>query len=90
LLLSPVSLSPAFKLGEKPVGSLASYLVDNFTVSANLAGLPSLSVPAGFSSKKSLPIGVQLIGNHFDEQTLFDIALLIQEEIKAVGKRPVI
>ncbi|MYE07206.1 MAG: Asp-tRNA(Asn)/Glu-tRNA(Gln) amidotransferase subunit GatA [Oligoflexia bacterium] len=90
LLLSPVSLSTAFKLGEKPVGSLASYLVDNFTVSANLAGLPSLSVPAGFSSKKSLPIGVQLIGNHFDEQTLFDIALLIQEEIKAVGKRPTI
>ena len=90
LLLSPVSLSTAFKLGEKPVGSLASYLVDNFTVPANLAGLPSLSVPAGFSPKTSLPIGVQLIAKHFDEQTLFDVALLIQEEIKAVGKRPAI
>lgn len=90
LLLSPVSLSTAFKFGEKPVGSLKSYLVDNFTVSSNLAGLPSLSVPAGFSPVTSLPIGVQLIGNHFDEQTLFDVALLIQEEIKAVGKRPVI
>ena len=88
LLISPVSLSTAFKFGEKPVGSLKSYLVDSFTVSANLAGLPALSVPAGFSSTNSLPIGVQLIANHFDEQTLFDIALLIQNEIKAVGKRP--
>ena len=88
LLISPVSLSTAFKFGEKPVGSLKSYLVDSFTVSANLAGLPALSVPAGFSSTDSLPIGVQLIANHFDEQTLFDIALLIQNEIKAVGKRP--
>ena len=88
LLVSPVSLSTAFKFGEKPEGSLTSYLVDSFTVSANLAGLPAISVPAGFSSTNSLPIGVQLIANHFDEQTLFDVALFIQNELKAVGKRP--
>ncbi len=88
LLIAPVSLSTAFSLEENPAGTLESYLIDSFTVSANLAGLPALSVPACFSSANQLPIGVQLIASHFDEQTLFNTALLIQEELKAVGKRP--
>ena len=88
LLITPVSSSTAFKFGENPAGSLDSYLVDSFTVSANLAGLPALSVPAGFSPLNGLPIGVQLIAPHFDEQTLFNMASLIQNEMKAVGKRP--
>ncbi len=88
LLIAPVSSSTPFKLGENPAGSLDSYLVDSFTVSANLAGLPALSVPAGFSPLNGLPIGVQLIAPHFDEQTLFDVASLIQNEMKAAGKRP--
>ena len=88
LLIAPVSSSTSFKFGENPAGSLNSYLVDSFTVSANLAGLPALSVPAGFSPLNGLPIGVQLIAPHFDEQTLFDVASLIQDEMKAVGKRP--
>lgn len=88
VLIAPVSSSTAFEFGKNPAGSLQSYLIDSFTVSANLAGLPALSVPAGFSSHNSLPIGVQLISSHFDEQTLFDIALLIQDEIKAAGRRP--
>ena len=88
VLIAPVSSSTAFKFGENPAGSLQSYLIDSFTVLANLAGLPSLVVPAGFSITHSLPIGVQLIANHFDEQSLFDVALLIQEQMKAVGRRP--
>lgn len=88
VLIAPVSSSTAFKFGANPAGSLQSYLIDSFTVLANLAGLPSLSVPAGFSATHSLPIGVQLIANHFDEQSLFDVALLIQDEMKAVGRRP--
>jgi aspartyl-tRNA(Asn)/glutamyl-tRNA(Gln) amidotransferase subunit A len=88
LFIAPVSSSTSFKFGENPAGSLDSYLVDSFTVSANLAGLPALSVPAGFSPLNGLPIGVQLIAPHFDEQTLFDVASLIQDEMKAVGKRP--
>lgn len=86
LLIAPVSPSTAFKLGENPAGALSSYLIDSFTVLANLAGLPALSVPAGFS--RSLPIGVQLIAGHFEEQTLFDSALLIQDNLQAVGQRP--
>ena len=86
LLLAPVSDTPAFKKGQRPSGSLKSYLTDSFTVLANLAGLPALSAPAGF--KNSLPVGVQLIAGHFNEQALFDTALLIQKELKAAGKRP--
>ena len=88
LLVAPVSLSTAFPFEENQAGTLQSYLIDSFTVSANLAGLPALSVPTGFSSVNKLPIGVQLIAAHFDEQTLFNTALLIQEELKAAGKRP--
>ena len=87
LILSPVSATPAFCLGEKQAGSIESYLSDSFTVLSNLTGIPSLSVPAGFSSE-SLPIGVQFMAKHFDEQTLFNVALLIQNELKAVGRRP--
>ena len=87
LILSPVSATPAFCIGEKQAGSVESYLSDSFTVLSNLTGIPSLSVPAGFSND-NLPIGVQFMARHFDEQTLFNVALLIQKELKAVGKRP--
>ena len=88
VLIAPVSADTAFELGKKPAGSLESYLLDSFTVSANLAGLPALSVPAGFSAENNLPVGVQLIANHFDEKVLFNTAYLIQEKLKAVGQRP--
>ncbi len=87
LIISPVSATPAFCLGEKQAGSVESYLSDSFTVLSNLTGIPSLSVPAGFSSE-NLPIGVQFMARHFDEQTLFNVALFIQNELKAVGRRP--
>ncbi len=87
VLVLPVSSTPAWSICHTPPGSLDSYLSDQFTVLANLAGLPSLSVPAGFSSK-DLPIGIQLLAEHFNEQNLFNIAYFIQKKLGVVGRRP--
>jgi aspartyl-tRNA(Asn)/glutamyl-tRNA(Gln) amidotransferase subunit A len=73
LILSPVAPTPAFKIGEKADDPLTMYLSDIFTLSANLAGIPGMSVPCGFSSS-GLPIGLQLMGKHFSEGTLFKAA----------------
>jgi len=72
-VLSPTSPTTAFRLGEKMDDPLAMYLNDVYTVPANLAGLPGISIPAGFDSK-DLPIGLQLIGKPFEEETLLRIA----------------
>lgn len=69
----PTTPTPAFKLGEKTADPLQMYLADVFTVSANLAGLPAISVPCGFSAE-DLPIGLQLTGRPFDEATLLRAA----------------
>ena len=68
-ILSPVAPSPAFKIGENIDDPLTMYLSDIFTLSANMAGIPGISVPAGFSSK-GLPIGIQMMAKRFDEMTL--------------------
>jgi aspartyl-tRNA(Asn)/glutamyl-tRNA(Gln) amidotransferase subunit A len=68
-ILSPVAPTPAFKINEKIDDPLTMYLTDIFTLSANMAGIPGISVPAGYSSK-GLPIGIQLMGDRFDEMTL--------------------
>lgn len=81
VLLSPVTTSPAFKLGERIDDPLEMYLNDIFTTSTNLAGLPGMSVPAGFSSK-GLPIGVQLTAKHFDEQKIFDVSLALEKSLE--------
>ncbi len=73
LILSPVAPTPAFKTGEKIDDPLTMYLSDIFTLSANLAGIPGISVPCGFSST-GLPIGLQVMGKHFEEQKLFRAA----------------
>ena len=69
----PTMPTPAFKLGEKTDDPLQMYLADVFTVRANLAGLPGVSVPCGFSIE-GLPIGFQLTGRMFDEATLLRVA----------------
>jgi aspartyl-tRNA(Asn)/glutamyl-tRNA(Gln) amidotransferase subunit A len=72
----PTSPTPPFKLGERTSDPLQMYLADVFTVSANLAGLPAVSIPCGFTSPASgtLPIGLQLTGRRFDEATLLRMA----------------
>ena len=72
-LLSPTSPVPAFKLGEKSADPLAMYLTDIYTISVNLAGLPGISIPCGFTTI-GLPIGLQLIGRPFDEAGLLAVA----------------
>lgn len=72
-IISPVAPTTAFKIGEKVTDPLAMYLGDAFTIPVNLAGLPGMSVPCGFD-KEGLPIGVQLIGRPWDEETLFRLA----------------
>ena len=77
LLLAPVSPTTAFKLGEKTSNPLEMYLSDIYTVSTNPAGVPALGLPAGFS--KDMPVGMQLIGKHLDESTLFQVAHAYQQ-----------
>ena len=70
----PTSPTPPFKLGERTSDPLQMYLADVFTVSANLAGLPAVSIPCGFTASPRLPIGLQLTGRRFDEATLLRMA----------------
>lgn len=72
-IISPTSPTTAFKIGEKTDDPLSMYLSDIFTISVNLAGIPALSIPCGFSKNK-LPIGLQIMGKTFDEATLLKIA----------------
>lgn len=73
VILTPTSPTPAFKIGEKVNDPLSMYLSDIYTVPVNIAELPAISVPCGFS-KNGLPIGMQLIGSKFSEPTLFNVA----------------
>ncbi len=80
LLVSPVTPTPAWKIGEKADDPLALYLSDILTLSTNLAGLPGMSVPGGFSSA-GLPIGIQLQGPHFKESNLIRAAYNIEKRL---------
>jgi aspartyl-tRNA(Asn)/glutamyl-tRNA(Gln) amidotransferase subunit A len=86
-ILSPVAPTPAYPIGETLDDPLTMYMSDIFTLSANLAGIPGLSVPCGFS-EDGLPIGLQLLGNHFNESMLFRIAHQYEKAAGIVGKRP--
>jgi aspartyl-tRNA(Asn)/glutamyl-tRNA(Gln) amidotransferase subunit A len=80
-ILTPSTPSSAFAFSEmKNFDPLQIYLNDIFTIPANMAGLPAISVPAGFD-KQGLPLGLQVITRSFDEQTMFDVALAIEEAI---------
>ena len=73
VIISPTSPSPSFRLGEKSNDPLAMYLSDIFTITANLAGIPGISVPCGRNAQ-GLPIGMQILARHFDESRLLNIA----------------
>ena len=80
LLATPTSPTVAFRLGEKVADPLTMYLSDVYTVSVNLAGLPGISVPCG--SSDGLPVGLQLIGRPFDEETLLRVAHVVERSLK--------
>jgi aspartyl-tRNA(Asn)/glutamyl-tRNA(Gln) amidotransferase subunit A len=77
VIMGPAAPSTAFKAGEKVDDPVAMYLQDIYTISTNLAGLPGMSIPAGFSDK--LPVGLQIIGNYFDEARMLNVAHQYQQ-----------
>lgn len=87
VLVSPVCPTLPFKLGEKLEDPLQMYLSDLYTISANLAGIPALSVPCGLS-REGLPIGLQLMGRHFDEATLLNVGHRFQTATDHHKKNP--
>ncbi|AUH73513.1 Asp-tRNA(Asn)/Glu-tRNA(Gln) amidotransferase subunit GatA [Legionella sainthelensi] len=78
IILGPTSPTCAFKIGEKIADPIQNYLADVFTVAANLAGLPAISIPAGFAH--GLPVGLQLMGKHFSEHRLLQVAHHYQQQ----------
>src|SRR5581483_8492090 len=72
VIVAPTSPTPPWKIGEKVDDPLKMYLADVFTVTASLAGIPGLAVPAGFTSNK-LPVGMQILGPQFSEAMLFQV-----------------
>ena len=84
-IITPTTPTPAFKLGEKSDDPLAMYLADIFTVTASLAGIPGISVPCG-ESKTGLPIGMQILGRHFEEGTILRLAHAL-EHARATSNR---
>ncbi|WP_139559359.1 Asp-tRNA(Asn)/Glu-tRNA(Gln) amidotransferase subunit GatA [Methylotetracoccus oryzae] len=77
VIVGPTAPSVAFKFGEKTADPIAMYLSDIYTIAVNLAGLPGMSVPVGFCGR--LPVGMQLIGNYFDEARLLNVAHRYQQ-----------
>ncbi len=79
-IVTPTTPTPAFKLGEKADDPLAMYLADIYTVTANLVGVPGITVPCG-KSKEGLPIGLQILGKHFDEATVLKTAHVVEHAL---------
>ena len=86
LILGPVSPTPAFKIGEKIDDPLTMYLSDIYTVPVNPAGLPAASVPCGFSN--GLPVGLHIIGAHFGEEKIFQLASIYEKTSEWNKKKP--
>jgi len=87
VIVTPTSPTPAFKAGEKTDDPLKMYLTDIFTISVNLAGVPGISVPCGFTSK-NLPVGLQIIGKHFDEESIFKAAYAYEQGTEWHKRKP--
>jgi aspartyl-tRNA(Asn)/glutamyl-tRNA(Gln) amidotransferase subunit A len=87
VMVTPTSPTAAFKIGEKTSDPLQMYLSDIFTISVNLAGVPAISVPCGFTSN-NLPIGLQFIGKHFDEESLIKIAYAYEQSTDWHRRKP--
>ncbi len=86
-IISPTTPTPAFKLNDKKEDVMAMYLNDIYTVPVNIAGIPALSMPSGQS--QGLPLGLQIMGNHFDEQGILNIAYAIEGALN-LNMRPLV
>lgn len=86
-IVTPTSPTTAFKIGEKTTDPLQMYLTDIFTISVNLAGVPAVSIPCGFT-QNNLPVGLQIIGNNFDEETILKTAYAYEQSTDFHNKRP--
>jgi aspartyl-tRNA(Asn)/glutamyl-tRNA(Gln) amidotransferase subunit A len=86
-IVTPTSPSTAFKMGEKIQNPLQMYLSDICTISINLAGVPAISVPCGLD-REGLPIGMQVIGKHFDEPTILRVAYAYEQQTEWHRKKP--
>ena len=87
VILTPTSPTPAFKIGEKMDDPLQMYLSDIFTISTNLAGIPGISVPCGFT-RQGLPVGAQFLAGHFEEGKLLQIASAFEKHANIEKRRP--
>lgn len=87
VIIGPTTPTPAFKVGEKIDDPLTMYANDILTIPVNLAGVPGMSLPCGFSSE-GLPIGLQIIGKHFDESTIYRTAYAFEQATDHHKKRP--
>ncbi|MEN6620614.1 MAG: Asp-tRNA(Asn)/Glu-tRNA(Gln) amidotransferase subunit GatA [Smithella sp.] len=87
VILTPTTPTPAFKIGEKTDTPLQMYLSDIFTISTNLAGIPGISVPCGFT-EAGLPMGVQFLAGHFEEGKLIQIASAYEKKANIEKRRP--
>jgi aspartyl-tRNA(Asn)/glutamyl-tRNA(Gln) amidotransferase subunit A len=87
VIATPTAPTAAFKIGEKSSDPLQMYLSDIFTISVNLAGIPGISIPCGFTGN-NLPIGLQLLGKHFDEESILHAAFAYEQATEWHKKRP--
>ena len=87
VIVTPTAPSPAFRIGEKTGDPLQMYLLDIFTTTVNLAGLPGLSMPCGYTAQ-GLPVGMQLLGKHFDEETVLKAAFAFEQQTSSVRRKP--
>jgi aspartyl-tRNA(Asn)/glutamyl-tRNA(Gln) amidotransferase subunit A len=87
VIVTPTSPTPAFMIGEKSADPLQMYLADIFTISVNLAGVPAISIPCGFTCG-NLPIGMQLIGRHFDEETILKASYAYEQSTDWHRRKP--
>jgi aspartyl-tRNA(Asn)/glutamyl-tRNA(Gln) amidotransferase subunit A len=86
-IVTPTSPTPAFKIGEKTEDPLQMYLSDIYTISVNLAGIPAISIPCGFT-REGLPVGLQIMAKPFNEEMLFRIAHAYEQSAQWHKLRP--
>jgi aspartyl-tRNA(Asn)/glutamyl-tRNA(Gln) amidotransferase subunit A len=86
VIATPTAPTAAFKIGEKSADPLQMYLSDIFTISVNLAGIPGISIPCGFTGA-NLPIGLQILGKHFDEEAVLRAAYAYEQATEWHKKR---